>query len=477
MNIDDQLRMKKAMDALNSKLTLVLPDLMSSNTKLGERLKNKLKVSTLFNNIEHRNRKYLKAFIYNANQRANFLKTGLELNKAIKQSKKNMSSLCKQMEGDLILKNMDILLNEKKLISENTEQETHMKLNNLINTMKRAIKPPLFTKRDEEKKELKILTENEIDKIKDYISDKIIKEKNNLVNNINIYVNELNNSFGNGKYEKGKNKNQIKKEFHRFVDNLNFVKDIKLINFKKPKPIPIKDKESANLLRIKKLLYPTKSIRKEVIEPIKTKEKEYTIIKRNASMNSIYDIKNLDKIGKTVDINEKDKVKDIDVSGQDTMQILNKLAQQKDYLTQRMDNKLRRVNSLIEIKLPFISNYELILKYVNSQNNKGIKNKNLSENNDNEKMIFSPISEDRSNRYKIQPFMRKKILSLKNDINIISHKSELFKKQFYENKQMDIYHKLKESSNKLYLRHASKNDVDSYENTKKGEKVFITSKK
>ena len=477
MNIDDQLRMKKAMDALNSKLTLVLPDLMSSNTKLGERLKNKLKVSTLFNNIEHRNRKYLKAFIYNANQRANFLKTGLELNKAIKQSKKNMSSLCKQMEGDLILKNMDILLNEKKLISENTEQETHMKLNNLINTMKRAIKPPLFTKRDEEKKELKILTENEIDKIKDYISDKIIKEKNNLVNNINIYVNELNNSFGNGKYEKGKNKNQIKKEFHRFVDNLNFVKDIKLINFKKPKPIPIKDKESANLLRIKKLLYPTKSIRKEVIEPIKTKEKEYTIIKRNASMNSIYDIKNLDKIGKTVDINEKDKVKDIDVSGQDTMQILNKLAQQKDYLTQRMDNKLRRVNSLIEIKLPFISNYELILKYVNSQNKKGIKNKNLSENNDNEKMIFSPISEDRSNRYKIQPFMRKKILSLKNDINIISHRSELFKKQFYENKQMDIYHKLKESSNKLNLGHASKNDVDSYENTKKGEKVFITSKK
>jgi hypothetical protein len=477
MNIDDQLRMKKAMDALNSKLTLVLPDLMSSNTKLGERLKNKLKVSTLFNNIEHRNRKYLKAFIYNANQRANFLKTGLELNKAIKQSKKNMSSLSKQMEGDLILKNMDILLNEKKLISENTEQETHMKLNNLINTMKRAIKPPLFTKRDEEKKELKILTENEIDKIKDYISDKIIKEKNNLVNNINIYVNELNNSFGNGKYEKGKNKNQIKKEFHRFVDNLNFVKDIKLINFKKPKPIPIKDKESANLLRIKKLLYPTKSIRKEVIEPIKTKEKEYTIIKRNASMNSIYDIKNLDKIGKTVDINEKDKVKDIDVSGQDTMQILNKLAKQKDYLTQRMDNKLRRVNSLIEIKLPFISNYELILKYVNSQNKKGIKNKNLSENNDNEKMIFSPISEDRSNRYKIQPFMRKKILSLKNDINIISHRSELFKKQFYENKQMDIYHKLKESSNKLYLGHASKNDVDSYENTKKGEKVFITSKK
>ena len=85
---NDQLRQKRAMDILNSKLTLVLPDLMSSNTKLGERLRNKLKVSTLFNNIENKNRKYLKGFIFSSNQRANFLKTGLDLEKTLKQSKK-----------------------------------------------------------------------------------------------------------------------------------------------------------------------------------------------------------------------------------------------------------------------------------------------------------------------------------------------------------------------------------------------------
>jgi hypothetical protein len=62
--LDEQLRRKKAMDILNSKIALVLPDLMSCNTKLGERLRNKLKVSKLFNSIENKNRKYLKGFIY-----------------------------------------------------------------------------------------------------------------------------------------------------------------------------------------------------------------------------------------------------------------------------------------------------------------------------------------------------------------------------------------------------------------------------
>jgi len=104
LKLDEQLSMKKVMDVLNNKITLVLPDLISSNTKLGERLKNKLKVSTLFNNIEHRNRKYLKGFINSSNQRADFLKTGLAMNKAIKQSSKNMQSLCKEMDKDLILK-------------------------------------------------------------------------------------------------------------------------------------------------------------------------------------------------------------------------------------------------------------------------------------------------------------------------------------------------------------------------------------
>ena len=152
--IDEQLRQKKAMDILNSKLTLVLPDLMSSNTKLGERLRNKLKVSTLFNSIENKNRKYLKGFIYSSNKRADFLKTGLDLEKAIKQSRKSINTLCNEMEGDTILKNMDVILNEKKILNENTEQETHLKIYNLLNVMKKAIKPAISYKKDEDKKDV-----------------------------------------------------------------------------------------------------------------------------------------------------------------------------------------------------------------------------------------------------------------------------------------------------------------------------------
>ena len=138
--LDDFDKKQKNLDILNSKISLILPELMSRNIKLGERLKNKLKVSTLFNNIEHRNKKYLKGFIFSSNKRARDLKTGLEMSKAIKQSTKKLTLLCNQMKDDLILKNTDILLKEKKLLSENTEQETHSKINDFIHTIKNAIK-------------------------------------------------------------------------------------------------------------------------------------------------------------------------------------------------------------------------------------------------------------------------------------------------------------------------------------------------
>ena len=480
LNLDEQLRMKKIMDVLNSKITLVLPDLMSSNTKLGERLKNKLKVSTLFNNIEQRNRKYLKGFINSSNKRANFLKTGLEMNKAIKQSTKNIQSICKEMEGDLILQNMDLLLNEKKLISENTEQETHMKLNNLLSVMKKAIKPSLLSLKEEDKNYEKILKEDEIHKMKDYMGKKIDKEHEDIQNNINNYINVVNDAFKSEEFENEENEAKIKRNFGRFVETINFQKNIKLINYKKPKPQQIKDKESANLLRIKKLLYPSNIKKSEVNEENNNKELNH-VIKRNSSMNNIYNVHNYEAFGKTTDNNIADKLKNIEVNGQDTMQVLTKLKEQKDYLTERMQQKLKRVNSLIEIKLPYLSNYENILHYVNRNNKSISQRKNISENinNNNEKMVFSPISDIRNTKCEIKPFMRRKILSLKNDIQLINHNNELFNKNFFENKRMTIYNKLKGSLDKINIKIYTKKDVDPSKNNsgKKGENVFITEKK
>ena len=477
MKLGEKLRKKKAMDLLNSKITIVLPDLMSSNTKLGERLRNKLKVSTLFNSIEHRNSKYLKGFIKSSNIRANFLKTGLEMNKAIKQSTKNITSLCNEMKGDLILQNIDLLLNEKKILNENTEQETHMKVNNLLQTMKKAIKPPIYYKNEDDKNEIKILTEEEMDKMKDYIRNKITKEQDSLQTNITNYVNVVNNTFKNNNFQREENKAKVKKDFNRFVESLNFGKNIQLINYKKSKPQPIKDRETANLIRIKKLLYPTNLKKKGLKEENKKKGFGYTI-RRNASMNNIYSMRNYGEFGKTTEMNNADKLKNIDVSGQDTMQVLTKLAEQKDYLTERMEQKLKRVNSLIEIKLPFLSNYENILNYINRKNKSSIQNKYLSEIDNNEKMVFSPQSQLRNNQSELKPFMRRKILALKNDIQIIDYKNELFNKKFFEDKRMTIYNKLRGTLEKINMKIYRRKERESIINTdKKGDNVFITAKK
>ena len=477
MKLGEKLRKKKAMDLLNSKITIVLPDLMSSNTKLGERLRSKLKVSTLFNSIEHRNSKYLKGFIKSSNIRANFLKTGLEINKAIKQSTKNITSLCNEMKGDLILQNIDLLLNEKKILNENTEQETHMKVNNLLQTMKKAIKPPIYYKNEDDKNEIKILTEEEMDKMKDYIRNKITKEQDSLQTNITNYVNVVNNTFKNNNFQREENKAKVKKDFNRFVESLNFGKNIQLINYKKSKPQPIKDRETANLIRIKKLLYPTNLKKKGLKEENKKKGFGYTI-RRNASMNNIYSMRNYGEFGKTTEMNNADKLKNIDVSGQDTMQVLTKLAEQKDYLTERMEQKLKRVNSLIEIKLPFLSNYENILNYINRKNKSSIQNKYLSEIDNNEKMVFSPQSQLRNNQSELKPFMRRKILALKNDIQIIDYKNELFNKKFFEDKRMTIYNKLRGTLEKINMKIYRRKERESIINTdKKGDNVFITAKK
>ena len=477
MKLGEKLRKKKAMDLLNSKITIVLPNLMSSNTKLGERLRSKLKVSTLFNSIEHRNSKYLKGFIKSSNIRANFLKTGLEMNKAIKQSTKNITSLCNEMQGDLILQNIDLLLNEKKILNENTEQETHIKINNLLQTMKKAIKPPIYYKNEDDKNEIKILTEEEMDKMKDYIRNKITKEQDSLQTNITNYVNVVNNTFKNNNFQREENKAKVKKDFNRFVESLNFGKNIQLINYKKSKPQPIKDRETANLIRIKKLLYPTNLKKKGLKEENKKKGFGYTI-RRNASMNNIYSMRNYGEFGKTTEMNNADKLKNIDVSGQDTMQVLTKLAEQKDYLTERMEQKLKRVNSLIEIKLPFLSNYENILNYINRKNKSSIQNKYLSEIDNNEKMVFSPQSQLRNNQSELKPFMRRKILALKNDIQIIDYKNELFNKKFFEDKRMTIYNKLRGTLEKINMKIYRRKERESIIDTdKKGDNVFITAKK
>ena len=429
------------MKILNSKTTEILTDLIPGNIKLIGRLGDKLKVSNLFNNIEHRNLKYLKDFIFLSNRRAHSLKVGLSMKRTIKQNIKNIQPLSNQIKGDVFLQNSDLFLSEKKLLKEDTEMVNHIKLKNLLEMMKKAIKPPLSDRYGDAKNGIKVLTEDEMIKMKDYIGNKISKEQSDLQDNINKYVNFVNDNLKSDNAGNKEIKLKEKKEFNKFTRILNFGKNIRLINYKKPKPQPIKEKEPVNLLKIKKLLI---NLKKKGNKEENTK----TEMQRSASMNNIYNKHDNKKAKKTTEISKEDKLKNIDVSGQDSLQVIMKLDEQKYYLSERMHDKLKRVNSLTEIKLPFISNYDNIMKYIKRKNESISPSNNISKSN-NTKRVFSPISKSRNNISEIRPFMRTKIISLKDDIQNINYKNELFNKKFFEDERMVIYNKMKESLEKI----------------------------
>ena len=467
--LDDVDKKQKKMDLLNSKISVVLPELMSRNIKLGERLKNKLKVSTLFNNIEHRNKKYLKGFIFSSNKRAKDLKTGLDMNKAVKQSAKKLTLLCNQMKNDLILKNSDILLKEKKLLSENTEQETHKKINDFLHTIKEAIKHPTSLGTTKNKKLIKSMSEDEILKAKNILSNKIIKEENDIKQIINNYLTKMRSSFDNNSYEM--NKIKIKKDFNKYPDNMYLAGNMKLINYSRAKPQQIKDKESANLVRIKKFLYPSNFDLKELRE----NQKNYNALKRNSSMNDIYNSKSQNLKDR---ISTDGKLKTVDVTGKDTMEVLNNLVDQGEYLSERLNDKLEKVNSLIETNLPFPSNYELVLNYIK-------KHPNLRKyDNDNKrKGYLSPISNDNINKkVKITPYMRSRLLSIKEDIE--KKTEEFLENNLNNSKVLPKINNYKPSSpyskiisDKSIVNKSSDNIESTNSFDAKSDTVFITSKK
>ena len=471
------LKMEK-MDKLNSKISTVLPELISRNTKLSERLKNKLKVSTLFNNIEQRNKKYLKGFIVSSNKRVNDLKTGLDMNKAIKQSKKTLTLLCNQMKDDLILKNSNVLLKEKKLLNENTEQETHLKINDSIHSIKNAIKPvePLYI--NPPRKLMKSMSEEDIKKAKYLVSHKIVKEEKNLQEIINNYLLKMRRSFENKDYEL--NKVKIKKDFNRYIDNMSLDNNNKLINYKKPKPQPIVDKESANLIRIKKLLYPSFFDTDIINDNNKdaTPNEKLNKLKKNSSMNDIHINSNNKTFKETQYID--DKINSFEVHGKDTMEVLNKLVVQGEYISERFKDKLKKVNSLIELNLPYPSNYEFILNNIKKKPHLNSDNNNNKKKN----VLYSPQYSHRNTNKKnksITPFIKEKISFIKEDLN---HKKE----EFLENNLSNIYflpflkdkthnntNKNNNDINNLNKSNEKNNMKNSFDNNKEEEKVFITS--
>ena len=457
---------QKKMDILNSKISIILPELISRNTKLGERLKNKLKVSTLFNNIEHRNNKYLKGFIFSSNKRAKDTKTGLDIDKAIKQNNKKLELLCNQMKEDLILKNSDILLKEKKLLNENTEQETHLKINDCIHTLKNIIKSPISSKNTSSKRLIKSMSENELEKAKKVVGNKIMREEKDIQEKINEYINVMRNSFDNRNLEI--NKIKIKKNFSRFTENMYINDKMKMINYTKPNPPQIKDKENANLVRIKKFLYPIHFMNKRSRN---IRQNNNIDFKKNISMNNIYNHSNNNKSIKQNNTFEN-KLKHVEVCGKDTMEVLNHLVDQREFLSDRFAQKFEKINSLIDISLPYPSNYDKILKYMNKyyrKNDNDNDNYMYFNNHNNNNNINN--SQNTFRKIMITPDMRKKILSLK---EVIKYKKFDFPENFCEPNSENVINNNENNNIKIKKIKNVNNDLSNHKCL--DEKVFVTSK-
>ena len=338
---------------VSEKIRILLPELMARNSKLSNRVRNKLKVSSFLNNTENRNKKYLKSFISSSYKRVKDIKTGLELIKAIKKSSKNIYPICSQISNDIILQNSDFLIEEKKLLNENTEQETHLKINDLIKNMRNALNHINKNNHKYNKKPMKSLSQAEINNIK-YILNKNIKKEGEMINyKIKGYLDKLKN-----------NVETNKKEFNDYAENIKIFDNIKFINYTKPKPLKVKDKECASIIRIKRQLFPClNTLNKIDIKKIRKKGRKKYINLKNISNQNI-DL----NISKDID-NLKSPTNDKNIIEKDSLKLINNLANEGKNLSFKLSKTANKVDSLIDINLPHPTIYEQIIK-TNKENNK-----------------------------------------------------------------------------------------------------------
>ena len=285
---------------------------------------------------------------------------------------------------------------------------------------------------------------------------------------------------------------------------------IKFINYKKPKPFQIKDKESANLKKIKNCLYPPSieeltniqnekdndndnddsdniSIQSKIIFKVNKKNRnKKNLLIRNSSMSSIKSNLNINNIINQQEKSNKDiidEIDNIDVTGKDTLEVLNNLVNQGKYLPERMEKKLEKINSLIDVDLPYPTSYELLLSYF----------KNLENSNNQKYFSFYPFSNKTTkfNNLKncnktlpeITPDMRKKLTFIKDDIknlkNISLNKKGIFDymfKDYFGAKTVNNKNRINlEKNNEKNKKLNHKNSMDNIFE-KKGNTVFVTLK-
>ena len=412
-------KFSKCLRGINS----TLPELLSKNTSLAERLNSKLSLGSFLNETEVRSNNYLRYYVFSSDKILQKVKRGFELSNIIDQNKHNISILNKQANNDCFIKNRDFFNQEKNLINKKVPEQTNIDIPILIKKIKQSLNPTTEETKIERKMTNSMSANRRILDAKRFF-DNELNNDNNLINEkIELY-------------KECCNKNKRK--------DIDVYNDVQMIHYRKIFVQPFKEKPVPNLVEINKILFPQIFTSKANQKP-KNTENFVNIY----NCNSVRNIRNFNIFRKysksSNDINNDELNINNNISKEkDSYNMIKRIANKNKNSKIRMNIKYNEIGKLIDIKLPDLKDYDNIIlskkrPLNNNSNNNSINNSNNNTNNNlnnnlNNNFINNFISIDLQHK---NNKIYKEFLLLKKEI------SEVKKKKFdiqeiYDKKNKNI---------------------------------------
>ena len=379
---------EQKLSPLNQALKECLPELMSRNIKKGERLKSKLDVNFFLNNVELRNQSYLKKLVSSSENNRQSIKIGIELKKAMEITEEKLSPINYQILHDYFLRKDNVIKGAKRQLTKHTEEESNMIIKNDLYKIKHILFPTIKIKKEPEKEPPKnnIMTQEELSEAKEVINQKLNNEYKNIDSKLQNYLDRVkkiklitpkkDNTYDPKWIKLNRDKNR---NFYFYADNFLLDNDnIKMVHYKKLLPNPIRDKSCPNLKDLKEKIFPeitTGTANKDDVLNIKNcnsvkivnymqLRKKYKIKKLSGENN-----KNITTDIKDIKINENKK---------DSYNTLNRIIRRNKSLANISNRRYKKISSLMDIELPKLSDYDLLIN-----KKKEILNKKPEENKSN----------------------------------------------------------------------------------------------
>ena len=178
---------------LNKALKEYLPELLIRNKKLGQRLKSKIEVNFLLNNIELRNQSYLKKLISSSENTLQNIKSGVDLNTSTKLTQKKLSPLNFQILDDFFLRKNNVIINTKKNLLKNTEEESNAIIKDNLHIIKHYLNPTnvILEKTILELPTKKYLSKPELIEAEKVINSKIKQDEISINSRLKYYLDRV----------------------------------------------------------------------------------------------------------------------------------------------------------------------------------------------------------------------------------------------------------------------------------------------